>query len=70
LPLRSEIVPVELTAIYHQAYIEVSAPQQILKANHYTEDHLPFPSLLSEEERKALLAQVEAWKAALKEAEK
>ena len=68
LPLRSEIVPVELDSIYREAYIEVSISKQMLRANHYTEDNLPFPSLLSEDERKDLLAKVEAWKAALEEA--
>jgi hypothetical protein len=69
LPLQSEILPVELDKIYRQAYIETSTPQQILRAKHYTEDHLPFPSLLSDDERKNLLAKLEAWKTALQEAE-
>jgi hypothetical protein len=69
LPLQSEILPVELDKIYRQAYIETSTPQQILRAKHYTEEHLPFPSLLSDEERKRVLAKVKAWQAALKEAE-
>jgi hypothetical protein len=68
LPLRNEIIPIELDAIYHQAYSEVSSAAQIYNAGHYTEDHLPFPSLIREDERKRLLEQLEIWKSALKEA--
>lgn len=68
LPLRSEILPIDLDAIYRQAYQETSMPTQILRQNAYREEALEFPSLLSDDEKKSLLAQVEAWKAALEEA--
>lgn len=70
LPLRGEILRVDLNAAYRQAYIDLSIADQILDEKAYHLDSLPFPSLLSEEERKDLLAKVEAWKAKLKEAEK
>jgi hypothetical protein len=69
LPLRAEIIPVQLDNIYLQAYARLSIALQLYEDGHYIAEHLPFPSTLSEDERKILLEQVETWKLALKEAE-
>lgn len=43
---------------------------RIQNEQQYSTDELPFPSLLSEAEHKALLEAVKAWQEALKGAEK
>ena len=48
IPLRGEVIPVELQAAYDSAYQEVTTAAQMLNDGFYTEPNLPFPSLLTD----------------------
>lgn len=61
LPLRGEVIPIETHLTYQQAYRFASIAAQIRKTGHYTEDHLPFPSLLTETQRREALQRIETW---------
>jgi hypothetical protein len=62
LPLHGEVVPIELQAAYDDAYRKVSIAGQIEDELSYVEDRLPFPSLLSDEQRQQLLQAVHSWR--------
>jgi hypothetical protein len=70
LPLRADFIPVDLNLAYRHAYEEIAIAWHILEESQYSEDSLPFPSLMYDTERKTLFKAVESWRAALKEAEK
>lgn len=65
LPLRGEVMPTELHQAYEQAYVRARLAWHIQHEGRYGEDHLPFPSLLTSEQRERLLKQVEVWKSEL-----
>jgi hypothetical protein len=61
IPLRGEAVAVNLHDAYRDAYALYSLAGQMLDRGHYTAEHLPFPSLLSDAQRDEVLAAVAAW---------
>jgi hypothetical protein len=65
LPLRQEVYPVELENAYHTAYRGGAIAGQISKDRRYTETDLPFPSLLSQNQKQLCLQRVSEWQQAL-----
>jgi hypothetical protein len=61
LPLREEVILVEPQGLYDSAYRTAAIAAQIEHESRYTEADLPFPTLLSSEQRSAALAAVEQW---------
>lgn len=61
LPLRGEVVAVELQAAYDHAYRQTTLAGHILNETGYSEAVLPFPSLLPAEYRAAVLKAVGEW---------
>jgi hypothetical protein len=70
LPLRGEVVPVELHPVYQRAYQQTTSAWHIQHEGRYTEGDLPFPSLLTGEQRQAVLEVAQAWQAKLQQLEK
>jgi hypothetical protein len=68
VPLRQEVVPVELQLAYQQAYRQANLAPQLHTRRHYTAEHLPFPTLLTDAQRDSILHSVTAWQAALQAA--
>jgi hypothetical protein len=62
LPLRQEVVALEPQAAYQASYREIGIADQLHHRSAYTEEHLPFPSLLTARDRAELLVRVEAWR--------
>lgn len=65
LPLADDVVGVELQDAYDLAYREATIAPQIENNSQYTPEHLPFPTLLTEEQRHQLLEMIEGWRAEL-----
>ncbi len=65
LPLRAEVIPVEVHEAYERAYQRFAIAGQIQKEGQYTEDDLPFPSLLTGKQRHDAMSAVGAWQQAL-----
>jgi hypothetical protein len=65
LPLRGEVVPMELQAAYDFAYRQASVAGHIHSEGRYTEGNLPFPTLLTEDQRREALTTVENWQTEL-----
>ncbi len=61
LPLRGEVVPLELHRAYDFAYQLVTIAGQINDDRLYAEDYLPFPSLLADTERIEVVKAVQKW---------
>lgn len=61
LPLRADVIPIDLQSTYAQAYRQTGTAVHILQDDGYTEDGLPFPSLLTEAQRTAVFEAVAAW---------
>jgi hypothetical protein len=61
LPLRGEVVPLELQKAYDFAYQLVTIAGQINDDRLYTEEYLPFPSLLTDSERIEVVKKVSQW---------
>lgn len=61
LPLRGEVIPMELQDAYDAAYRQASIAGQIYSDGGYTEDNLPFPTLLTEPQRREATQAVQAW---------
>jgi hypothetical protein len=66
LPLRNEALALEVSAAYTRAYEKLLLAYHIDYGTGYGEEHLPFPSLLSDAQRAAALQAVADWKAALR----
>jgi Protein of unknown function (DUF4058) len=62
LPLRGEVIPLELQPAYDTTYQTPSIAALILNNDHYREDLLPFPTLLTEDQRRAAWEKVTTWK--------
>lgn len=62
LPLRGEVIPLELQPAYDEPYQITSIAAQILNDDYYREDLLPFPTLLTDDQRREALNQVVNWK--------
>lgn len=67
LPLHQEVIGVDTQANYDRAYRQVSAAAHIRKDGHYIESELPFPSLLTSDQRREALEAVKSWQAKLAE---
>lgn len=65
IPLRLEAVAVELFDAYQRAYQRFRIARHVQAECQYAEDHLPFPSLLTDEQRAEALAAVKTWLAHL-----
>jgi hypothetical protein len=61
LPLRGQVVPVEPQAAYDHAYRTATIAGHIQNEGRYTEDALPFPTLLSDDQRRQALVTVQKW---------
>jgi hypothetical protein len=62
LPLREEVVAIDPHIAYQYGYRAVSIAEKLESRSAYTEEHLPFPSLLTARDRAELLARVGAWR--------
>lgn len=62
LPLRGEAIAVDPRAAYAFAYREASIAGQIEQDMRYSEDKLPFPSLIPVEQRQAIFEAVNTWR--------
>lgn len=67
LPLHGTATPIELQPAYTQAYQDMGIAQQLDADEVYGDDHLPFPSLLTDAQRNDALAKVSKWQAELKQ---
>jgi hypothetical protein len=67
LPLRGEVVPLELQAAYEHAYQLFAIAGQIDKYSSYAETELPFPSLLTDQQIAQALRAAAEWRAKLAE---
>jgi hypothetical protein len=65
LPLRGEVVAMELQAAYDHAYQVALIPAHINDKGRYVESELPFPTLLTSQQRQDALAAVATWQAEL-----
>jgi hypothetical protein len=61
IPLTNQVFPAEAQAAYDEAYRNVAIAGHIRHEGHYTETDLPFPSLLTAQQRAEALAAVEQW---------
>jgi hypothetical protein len=61
LPLRGEVVPLELHRAYDFAYQLVTIAGQINDDRSYAEEYLPFPSLLTDAQRIEVVAMAHKW---------
>lgn len=65
LPLRGEAIKVELHEAYTHAYQQNTTAWHLHHDGHYTEDLLPFPSLLTSAQRLEALAAIQSWRTEL-----
>lgn len=65
LPLKQEVIGVELQEAYTHAYQEATLAPQMLDDGHYALEMLPFPSLLTEQQQHAAQIAVSDWHSAL-----
>lgn len=65
LPLDNTALRIETQRIYEHAYQSAGIASQIIFEGGYTEAALPFPSLLTEDQRADVMAKVRAWKTEL-----
>jgi hypothetical protein len=68
IPLTQTVLPLDLSTIYQQAYQEIGLADLMLTEGFYTPDHLPFASLLTQEERDEALIAVQTWQDTVKQA--
>lgn len=65
LPLHNEVIVVDTQAVYRAAYQQASIAAQIEEGKGYSEDKLPFPSLLTLNQRRDAIKTVNEWQASL-----
>jgi hypothetical protein len=61
LPLRGDVLPMHAQFAYEAAYQQAAIAGQLHHDARYTASDLPFPSLLTETERRDALGRVSAW---------
>jgi hypothetical protein len=61
VPLRGTVIPVELHDAYSRAYRQTTTAWHIHHEGRYTEDDLPFPTVLTDSQRHEVLEAVERW---------
>ena len=67
IPLTQSVLPLDLSAIYQQAYQEIGLADLMFTEGFYTPHHLPFASLLTQDERDEALVAVQTWQDALQQ---
>lgn len=67
LPLRGEVVPVETQIVYASAYRAAMVAGQMRRDNFYTKRNLPFPSLMTPDQRGEALEMVARWQTELEQ---
>jgi hypothetical protein len=65
LPLRLDVIGVELHDAYALAYGRTMTAWQIRHEQHYTENDIPFPTTFSDKQIKAIMKNVSLWQAEL-----
>jgi len=65
IPLRDDILPLDLHALYEHTYQEMALAALINEENRYMSTSLPFPTLLTDQQRDEALEAVRAWHEAL-----
>lgn len=65
LPLRTDAIAVDLHPQYQAAYRAKAIAVQIWHYHQYAASELPFPSLLTDEQKQAALDAVHAWQTEL-----
>jgi hypothetical protein len=68
IDITRSVIRLTAPSAYERAYQRNHIAQHSQIDHQYAEDHLPFPSLLTDEQRAEALAAVKAWQAALAEA--
>lgn len=61
IPLHAEVIPLALQPAYTRAYRTAMIAPQMLHDDHYNEAGLPFPSLLTLDQRQTALATLTRW---------
>ncbi|MEQ8675817.1 MAG: DUF4058 family protein [Aggregatilineales bacterium] len=61
LPLKESVIAVDVHPAYQQAYRVSTIAAQIHANQHYTGEHLPFPTILSTQQKESAQAKVVAW---------
>jgi hypothetical protein len=61
LPLRGEVLPMDIQAAYEHGYRTSATADHIHSGGGYTEDRLPFSSLLTDVQKQDCLQQVKLW---------
>jgi hypothetical protein len=69
IPLRADVVALELQDAYTQAYAQTVTAWHIQHEGGYSESNLPFPTTLSDEQRHRIMERVTAWQSELKRLE-
>jgi hypothetical protein len=69
IPLRSEVIGVELQAAYEESYRRAAIAAHMRYESHYIESKLPFASLLTDEQRGAAVQALMNWTKRLNELE-
>lgn len=65
VPLRGEVVAMDLQPAYDHAYQAARIAGHILKHDDYADDALPFPTILTRTQRQSALEKVATWRAEL-----
>lgn len=66
LPLRDEVLPVNVQMAYDRAYQRGALAGLILRETDYAAEDLPFPSLLTESQQQLMTQSVHTWKTELR----
>lgn len=69
IPLRGEVIGLELQSAYTDAYQLATIAGHIDHEGHYTADHLPYPTLLTETQKAIAIDLARTWKEALERLE-
>ena len=67
LPLRADVVPVDVQEAYSRAYTGVTTAWHIQHEGRYTISELPFPSTLTDEQKESALETVQTWQQQLEQ---
>lgn len=70
LPLRADVIPLELQSVYTTAYTDATTAWHIQHEARYTLSELPFPSTLSDAQKESAMQAVQAWQKQLEQARK
>jgi hypothetical protein len=70
VPLRHHIFGVDLRSVYERSYQGLNIAAMLRYRQRYTLEHLPFPSLLTDEEREKALQQIRLWDEAIQKVQK